>query len=138
MATADIEPMRLQFQSMDADKTGYIHPSELKEALLKNGVGLDEEQISRIIVQVDVANNGKINYSEFLAATISVQSFMTEEKMWMIFKRFDVDNTDYISKENLKEAMKNLGRAITSNEIEEALSTHDLTKDGKISFDEFK
>jgi len=35
---------------------------------------------------------------------------MTEEKMWMIFKHFDVDDTDYISPENIKEAMKQLGK----------------------------
>jgi Ca2+-binding EF-hand superfamily protein len=34
-----------------------------------------------------------VNYSEFLAATINTQSFLTEEKLAAIFKTFDVDNT---------------------------------------------
>ena len=66
-----------------------------------------------MIKQIDTAKNGKINYSEFLAATINVQSFMTEERLWMIFKRFDVDNTDYISKQNIGDAMKKLGKQIS-------------------------
>ena len=42
---------------------------------------------------------------------------MTEEKLWMIFKRFDVDNTDFISEENIIDAMKKLGRDISMEEV---------------------
>ena len=30
--------------------------------------------------------------------------------MWMMFKHFDVDDTDYISKDNITEAMAKLGK----------------------------
>ena len=82
--------------------------------------------------------NGKINYSEFLAATLSLHEFATEEKMWMIFKRFDVDNTDFISKSNIAEVMRKLDRSITEKELEDSLKDANLTKSGHISFDEFK
>jgi calcium-dependent protein kinase len=52
--------------------------------------------------EVDHHGNGKINYSEFLAATVSVKDFMTEEKLWMIFKHFDIDDTNYISRTNIE------------------------------------
>jgi calcium-dependent protein kinase len=103
-----------------------------------SGHGLDQDQIQQIISEVDAAKNGKINYSEFLAAALTVQDFLTEEKLWMIFKRFDVDNTDYISQDNIRDAMKKLGATVTAEEVKEALSEHDLTKDGRIGFDEFK
>lgn len=54
--------------------------------------------------------------------------------MWMIFKHFDVDDTDFISKENIKEAMHKLGKQITSEEIDFSIKRHDLLRDGKISF----
>ena len=63
--------------------------------------------------EVDHHGNGKINYSEFLAATISVKDFITEEKLWMIFKHFDVDDTNYISKDNIEQAMQKLGKQIS-------------------------
>jgi calcium-dependent protein kinase len=63
---------------------------------------------------------------------------MTEEKMWMMFKHFDVDDTDYISKDNITEAMAKLGKVITAEEIEKSIKTHDVKKDGQISFEEFK
>lgn len=87
---------------------------------------------------VDVHKNGKINYSEFIAATISIQEFLTEEKLWMIFRHFDVDDTDYISRENIVEAMKKMGKELTEQEVDEALNLHDITKNQKISFEEFR
>lgn len=58
--------------------------------------------------------------------------------MWMMFKHFDVDDTDYISKDNIAEAMQKLGKVITVEEIEQSLKTHDVKQDGRISFEEFK
>jgi len=63
---------------------------------------------------------------------------MTEEKMWMMFKHFDVDDTDFISKDNIAEAMQKLGKVITVEEIDQSLKTHDVKQDGRISFEEFK
>ena len=59
---------------------------------------------------------------------------MTEEKLWMIFKRFDVDNTDFISEPNIVDAMKKLGRKISDEEVKEALKDADTRHDQKISF----
>ena len=59
---------------------------------------------------------------------------MTEEKLWMIFKRFDVDNTDFISESNIVDAMKKLGRKISDEEVKEALKDADTQHDQKISF----
>ena len=87
---------------------------------------------------VDVHKNGKINYSEFLAATISIQDFMTEERLWMIFRHFDIDDTNYISRENLVEAMKRMGKELSEQEVDESLKMHDIRKDGRISFEEFR
>lgn len=56
----------------------------------------------------------------------------------MMFKHFDVDDTDYISKDNIAEAMQKLGKLITAEEIDQSLKTHDVKQDGRISFEEFK
>lgn len=123
---------------MDKDKTGFLNASELQAALQDSNVDFTAEQISKIISEIDDFGNGKINYSEFLAATISTKRFMTEEKMWMMFKHFDVDDTDYISKDNIAEAMQKLGKTITAEEIQQSLKIHDIKQDGRISFEEFK
>jgi Ca2+-binding EF-hand superfamily protein len=54
--------------------------------------------------------NQKINYTEFLAATVNVQNFVTEERLWALFNTFDTDGSKFITANNLKEAFSRLGR----------------------------
>ena len=79
-----------------------------------------------------------INYSQFLAATLDSKFFMDRENLWNIFKYFDVDNTNYIDIGNLKEILARNGRAISDNDIQQMIQEYDITKDGKISFEEFQ
>lgn len=88
--------------------------------------------------QVDYMGNGKINYTEFLAATISVRSVLTYEKLFALFKHFDTDDSGFITPENIKEAMAKAGKIVTDKDIEEIMHEHDLEKNKKISFEEFK
>ena len=56
-----------------------------------------------------------------------------------MFKKFDVDNTDYITGQNLAEAFKRQGLVqISALEIDEMIIKHDINFNGKISFEEFK
>lgn len=47
--------------------------------------------------ELDEGGDKKINYSEFLAATISVKKILTEEKLMAIFKQFDTDGSGKIT-----------------------------------------
>ena len=118
--------------------TDYIHADELAEAIDKSEIQLSNEEIKKIIKEVDYQGNGKINYSEFMAATINVSSVLNESKMWALFKQFDTDDTGFITKENMKDAFKKLGKHITDKEINEAMKQHDTTKTDVISWPEFK
>lgn len=56
-----------------------------------------------------------------------------------LFKRFDVDDTGFISKQNLIDAFQRLGRTnITLEQVTQMISVHDIAKDGQVSFSEFK
>ena len=91
-----------------------------------------------MISEVDYQGNGKINYSEFLTATIDQAKFLDELKLRAVFSQFDTDKSGKITKENIHNAMQKLGMEVPMKDIEEIIKTHDLTKDGMISFDEFK
>ena len=81
--------------------------------------------------------NGKINYTEFLAATLRDE--LTEEELLRLFNKFDVDNTGYISQENLIESFRRLGRTnISSEEVAEIIKIYGIGRSGQVSFDEFK
>ena len=76
-------PLREIFENLDQDQTGFITPEELAKAIRESNLNLSQDQIEEIMENVDIHKNGKINYSEFLAATISLQDHLTEEKLWM-------------------------------------------------------
>lgn len=137
-AQAGLEELRQQFEAIDEDQSGLVSAAELAKAMKSVHLQADAAQIDAIIKEIDYFGNGKINYSEFLAATISMQAALTDEKLWSLFKTFDTDDTDYISLENLLEAFQRLGRDYSEEEVKKMLQQHDLTKDGRLSFDEFK
>ena len=66
----DVESLRQQFQKIDTDNSGFIEANELQVALKDKTAQASELQA--ILKELDYNGNEKINYSEFLAATISV------------------------------------------------------------------
>merc|ERR1719240_1076433 len=129
MNKQDIEPLRRLFLEIDHDRTGFITSHELQDAMEKSNYNFSKEEINEIIREVDLHQNGKINYIEFISATLCVEKFMTDEKLKEIFLHFDVDDTDYISKENIKEYMTRMGMELTPAEIDDALGIHDVKGD---------
>lgn len=58
---------------MDTDKTGLINVDELKQAMKQSDITIPDAEIDRIIDEVDYFGNKKINYTEFLVATLDVK-----------------------------------------------------------------
>ena len=92
-----------------------INASELASAFERHasGANIPPQRVKEIMKNVDYQGNGKINYSEFLAATVSLQKVLTDEKLYALFKHFDTDNSDFITPENIKEAFLQGGRQLT-------------------------
>ena len=135
----EIQHLRETFQEIDRDKTGMISAAELEAAFQKgNQKSPSAQRIKQIVAQVDYKGNGKINYTEFLAATVSVQQVLTNEKLYALFKHFDIDDSEYITPENIREAFAVNGREITDAQLKDILSSHDMTGDGRLTFEEFK
>ena len=88
--------------------------------------------------ELDSYGNGKINYSEFLAATVDVNTFLTEEKLKSVFCMFDTDNSGMITETNMQHAFSKLGLNVAGDELDAIMKAHDLDKNGQLSFDEFK
>lgn len=54
------------FQHFDTDRSGYITPDEVAEALKSLG-GASSADIAEMIRQYDSNNDGQIDYNEFVA-----------------------------------------------------------------------
>jgi calcium-dependent protein kinase len=123
---AEILQLRKCFDAYDTANNGIISFEEFQEALKK--ANYSEKDIKDIFDSVDVNANGHVMYTEFIAATLEAQGQVEEERIAEAFDRLDVDNSGYISKENMLEF---LGKDATVEEIEHMLKSVDRDNDGQ-------
>lgn len=139
MLTArEIGKLKSQFEAIDTDHTGYIDAKELSDAMKKSNIDVPVKEIEMIIREIDYKGNKQINYSEFIAATLHTKKILNDSRLKVLFKEFDVDDSGYITKENLEEAFDRLDKKVTKAQINEILDKHDHAGDGRLSFEEFK
>ena len=82
-----------------------ITAGELKNAIQQKNMNISTVELQNIIDEVDYAANNKINYTEFLAATMDLHQFLDEHKLLAVFRQFDTDNSGQITEENIYYAM---------------------------------
>lgn len=107
--TKDVELLRDSFTQLDQGQTGFITVTELKQALTDAHMNFDQDELDRIIREVDYLGSKKINYTEFLAATLSISKILTNERLVALFRQFDPHETGYITPQGIQEAIKKLG-----------------------------
>lgn len=54
----DIEELRNEFHKLDTDGSGMISAEELKEGLIASKIDIPDEEIDKIIHEVDYLGNG--------------------------------------------------------------------------------
>lgn len=125
--------VRDMFIAMDTSKQGTITMSELKECLTKK-FAITDKSIQPIFEALDTSQNEEIHYSEFLAAMCSTRIAMHDDLLKTTFQRFDVDNSGFITLDNLRTV---LGESFSGAEVDKLIQEADVSKDGKISYEEF-
>ena len=65
--------------------SGFLDYNELEDIIKKSDVNMSVDDIKRIVKELDYAENGRVNYSEFIAATINARKFLTETRLLAIF-----------------------------------------------------
>lgn len=86
---------------------------------------LTTEQINAIVKELDYQGNGKINYTEFLSATLDIQTIITDARMRSLFNVFDTDASGFITQENIKYAFQKLGQEVPDDVIRSLIVKHD-------------
>jgi Ca2+-binding EF-hand superfamily protein len=134
---AEIHHLKVAFKELDPGNTGTISVQSLKVAMINLGYSHPSVEIDEMIKDMLFDENGQIDYTEFLAATLDVKQSFTREKLWAVFKHFAVDQNNYITLENLKRAMARSGRLLPEEDLVAMLHETDPGKQGKISFEQF-
>ena len=106
--------MRDQFEKIDKDNTGLIDVKNLVDIVKAH---FSKREADKIITELDTSGNHKINYTEFIAATMKVVEYIEKEegqqKVDAIFEMFDTDHSGKIDSNNIKKAMEKLNNTIS-------------------------
>ena len=81
--------------------------------------------------------NGKLDFSEFLIMMANKMKDENEnkEELKQAFETFDKDGNGFITADELRHAMTNLGETLTDEEVEQMMKEADVDGDGQINYD---
>ncbi|XP_027333017.1 calcium-dependent protein kinase 29-like isoform X3 [Abrus precatorius] len=136
LSEEEIKGLRQMFNNMDTDRSGTITYEELKSGLTKLGSKLSEFEIRQLMDAADVDKSGTIDYQEFITATINRHKLEKEEHLFKAFQYFDKDNSGYITRDELRQALTEYQMADEAT-IDEVINDVDTDNDGKINYEEF-
>jgi len=127
------------FHAIDLNHEGFISLEELQKAFEKSGIDVDSNDVNNIIKQIDLDKNGRVNYSEFLIATLDLKKLLQNNKnLITLFQFFDVDNTGFIDFNTVKKSLERKGKEIINTEDIIVMISEVSQKKNKIHLEDFK
>jgi len=138
-----VRVIQASFQAIDVDHSGFITASGLERALHFAGLNLAEEELkskeyAELRATFDYLDEGKLNYTSFLMATLDKRKMINEERIYATFLHFDTGKTGFITVENLAQALIHAGMEVTQEEVGQMLADFSFNSDRKITYEEFK
>lgn len=134
----DVREFKNIFIKFDKDKDGKLTRDELIDGFNEcKYINISESNLSYIIDNIDIDQNGFIEYEEFLAASCEVKKLLTDQNLRIAFDFFDKDKSGKISVEELRNILE-LEKSRDKVMIKRLVDDTDLDGDGQISYDEFK
>merc|ERR1712216_597040 len=137
LSEEQIDEMGEAFSLFDSDASGMIDVRELKAAMRALGFEVKNEELKKMVSDVDNDGNGTIEFGEFLEMmTGKMGEKDSREDIEKVFKLFDEDNNK-ISFRNLARVAEELGDNIDDEELQDMTNQADRDGDGEINIDEF-
>jgi len=139
LSADDIAHLKELFLQMDTNPDGTLSIDELKTGLEKAGtLGLPDDLV-KVMQGIDADGNGRIDYTEFVAATMAQKQAEQEHACWAAFRAFDRDGNGQITRKELQQVLESsdLEAKLGAEAIAQVLLECDQNADGMIDFDEF-
>ena len=96
------------------------------------------DEVRSMVASVDKDGSGLVDYDDFvalMAAKVAARDPL--EELRKAFRLFDDDETGKISFANLKRVARELGEALSDEELQEMIDEADRNGDGEVDVDEF-
>ena len=133
--TDRIEKFGRAFSVFDKDGDGHITITELEAVMTSLGIDFTEEELEDMIHLLDTDGSGTVDFPEFL--TIMASERDEVEEIREAFEVFDINKNGFISAEELRQVMTDMGENVTAEEVDEMIRAADMDNDGLVSFGEF-
>ena len=128
------------FNQIDVNGDGKINKAELLKGLqAKYKSETLEQDVEQIYKNIDMDNNGYIEYEEFVRAAVSKERFINENVLRFAFRYFDKDGSGEITFDEIEDVFKQsiTDKAKVHESLKQIISEVDSNGDGIISFNEF-
>ena len=133
-----ITEFKAAFELFDKDRDGAINNKELGTVMRNLGQNPSEEELQKMIKEVDLNGNGVIDFNEFLYLMVKrMKENDTEEELIEAFKVFDRDWDGYVTAHELRNVMTCLCEETSPEEVEEMIKEADIDGDGQRDYQEF-
>lgn len=130
------------FREIDVEKSGFSNLQQVKEILSRLGQPHDEGHIKTIFIAMDRNRDGKVDEKEFMEwfsndETREGIKSCFYQKVTHVFNEIDIDNSGYLTEQELKDISIQLGQELSTKKIKAIFKEMDANKNGKIELDEF-
>ena len=128
------------FNQIDINGDGKINKQELLKGLQNkmNSPNL-EQDVEQIYKNIDMDNNGYIEYEEFVRAAVNKEHFIDRRVIQFAFKYFDKDDSGEITFDEIEAVFKEsvADKSNVHESLKKIIDEVDTNGDGIISFQEF-
>lgn len=129
------------FNEIDKDNSGKIEFPELKQFFISNNIQISDDEIYRLLDQVDIDSDGQMDFHEFYHIFSEVKSFdelVTKSRLHVIFNSIDRDNSGALEFDEIQRLFKQEKIDISDNQLIDMIAQIDSNNDGVIDFNEFE
>lgn len=137
--------VRAIFDGFDLDGTGVLTSQELRKALKTLGVNVSNKEMMDLMDRFDSNQDNVIDYGEFEdmikdlipPPEFDVGGIFLEQKLKSMFAKMDQNGDKVLDKDEIREALVQLGMPMTDAHLERVVRAADTNQDGVVDFNEF-
>lgn len=144
MTPEQLAELKEAFRMFDKDGDGTIDSEEFTSVMQVLGMNPTKEELEILLNSVDTDHNGVIDLDEFIDVMrghlyngTTDGAPTPDDELREAFAVFDKDGNGFISAEELKSALLNLGEKLEDQEINAMIAAADKDGNGQIDYEEF-